>query len=119
MQLYKTQLAKYSPKADASDGIVGYGWTTGALLVKTLEAAKALTRAAVMESARTLTNVSGAGLQLPSAKWNTNANDWFVGETYQFIKYDATAGHSNPIGPITDDDGKTASLTPPNLINLK
>jgi branched-chain amino acid transport system substrate-binding protein len=119
MQLYKAQIAKFKPKADSSDGIVAYGWTTGALLVKTLEAAKELTRSAVMESARTLKDVTGAGLELPAAKWNTSADDWFVGETYQFIKYDATAGHSNPIGPITNDDGKTASLTPGDLINLK
>ena len=46
-----------------------------------------------------------------------SANDWFVGETFQFIKYDATAGHTDPIGPLTNDDGKTASLTPASLIN--
>ena len=65
-----------------------------------------------MEAARTLTDVTGVGLQIPAAKWNTVANDWFVGETFQFVKYDATAGHTNPIGPLTNDDGKTASLTP-------
>ena len=52
--------------------------------------------------------MADAGLQIPAAKWNTNADDWFVGETYQFIKWDATAGHSDPIGPLTDEDGKTA-----------
>src|SRR6476660_6266259 len=36
MKLYKAQVAKYKPKADLLDGIVGYGWTTGALLVRTL-----------------------------------------------------------------------------------
>ncbi len=119
MQLYKTEVPKYFPasQADTTDGIVAYGWTTGALLVKTLERATALTRGAVMESARTLKDVSGVGLQIPAAKWNTNANDWFVGETFQLIKWDATAGHSDPIGPLTNDDGKTASLTPAALIN--
>jgi branched-chain amino acid transport system substrate-binding protein len=123
MKLYQEQLAKYFPPKGADnnpkEGIVAYGWTTAALLVKTLEAAKSLDRASVMESARHLQNVSGAGLQIPAAKWNTNANDWFVGETYQFIKWDATAGHSVPIGPLTDEDGKTAEVTPGNLINLK
>jgi len=118
MVLYKAQVAKYRPKADTSDGIVAYGWTTGALLVKTLESAKELTRASVMEAARTLTDVSDVGLELPAAKWNTSANDWFVGETFQFIKYDATAGHSNPIGPLINEDGKTAALAGA-LINLK
>ncbi len=123
MQLYKQQFGKYFPQSgstnDTTEGIIAYGWTTAALLVKTLEAAKSLDRASVMEAARSLQDVSGAGLQIPAAKWNTNANDWFVGETYQFIKWDATAGHSNPVGPLTNDDGKTAELTPGNLINLK
>ena len=118
MQLYKAQIAKDKPKADVLDGIVGYGWTTGALLVKTLESAKKLDRASVMEAARTLTDVSGVGLEIPAAKWNTNANDWFIGETFQFIKWDATAGHTDPVaGGLTNDDGKTAQLTPAELIN--
>ena len=117
MKLYKAQVAKYKPKADTLDGIVGYGWTTGALLVKTLESAKVLTRSSVMEAARTLTDASGVGLQIPAAKWNTGPDDWFIGETFQFIKYDATAGHTDPIGGLTDDDGKTAALTPAELIN--
>ena len=65
-----------------------------------------------MEAARTLHGRDGVGLQIPAAKWNTSADDWFVGETFQFIKYNATAGHTDPVGPLTDDDGKTASLTP-------
>ena len=119
MKLYKAQtIAKYQPKGtDPTDGIVAYGWTTAALLVKTLESAKTLDRTAVMETARTLTNVTDVGLEIPSATWNTTANDWFVGETFQFIQYDATAGHTDPIGSVTNDDGKTASLTPASLIN--
>jgi len=121
MKLYKEQFAKYFPQTatenNPEEGIIAYGWTTAALLAKTLEAAKSLDRASVMEAARTLKDVSGAGLQLPDSKWNTNANDWFIGETYQFIKWDATAGHSDPVGPLINDDGKTAQLTPGNLIN--
>ena len=117
MTLYRQQVAKYKPKADLDDGIVGYGWTTGALLVKTLESSPSLTRSAVMETARTLKDVTGVGLQIPAAKWNTSADDWFVGETFQFIKYDATAKHTDPVGALTVDDGKTASLTPAELIN--
>jgi len=117
MTLYRTQVGKYKPKADLDDGIVGYGWTTGALLVKTLESASSATRSAVMEAARTLKDVTGVGLEIPAAKWNTSANDWFVGETFQFIKYDANAKHTDPVGPLTDDDGKTATLTPAELIN--
>jgi branched-chain amino acid transport system substrate-binding protein len=123
MKLYTQQITKEFPSktatTDPHEGIIAYGWTTAALLVKTLEGAKALNRAAVMESARTLKDLSGVGLQLTDSKWNTNANDWFIGETFQFIKWDATAGHSVAVGPLTDEDGKTAEVTPGNLINLK
>jgi len=71
----------------------------------------------VMETARTLKDVSGVGLEIPAAKWNTSANDWFVGETFQFIKYDANAKHTDPVGSLTNDDGQTAKLTPSELIN--
>jgi branched-chain amino acid transport system substrate-binding protein len=121
MQLYKTQFVKYFPPGDKlndpQDGIVAYGWTTAALLVKTLELSPKLDRGSVMETARTLKDVSGVGLQIPAAKWNTSANDWFIGETFQFIKYDATAKHTVPVGALTVDDGKTAALTPEELIN--
>ena len=118
MQLYRAQVAKYEPKADGTDGIVAYGWTTGALFVKTLESAKTLDRGSVMEAARTLTNVTGVGLQIPGATWNTSANDWFIGETFQLIKYNFKDGHTVAVGGgLTNDDGKTASLTPSALIN--
>ena len=78
---------------------VAYGWTTAALLVKTLEAGQGADRASVMEAARTLDNVTEVGLQLPGSKWNTNADDWFIGETFQFVKYDATAQPHRPGRP--------------------
>jgi branched-chain amino acid transport system substrate-binding protein len=117
MQLYFAQVKKFEPTADTSNSIVAYGWTTAALLVKTLESAEKLDRGSVMEAARTLTDVSDVGVQIPGAKWNTSADDWFVGETFQFIQYDATAGYTKAIGGLTDNDGKTASLTPSELIN--
>jgi ABC-type branched-subunit amino acid transport system substrate-binding protein len=113
---YKTQVKKYAKDADVSDGIVAYGWTTAALFAKILESSPKLTRTAVMETARTLTNVKGVGLQLTDSTWSTSAKDWFVGETFQLIKYDATAGHSVNVGPITDDNGKTAALSPKVLL---
>ncbi len=116
MQLYMQQVKKYQPGADVTDGIVGYGWTTAALFVQILERSPAATRTAVMETARTLKDVKGAGLELPDASWNTGANDWFLGETFQLIKYDATAKHSVPVGPVTDLEGKTAELSPASLL---
>ena len=117
MQLYLEQVKKYQPTADTSNSIVAYGWTTAALLVKTLESAEKLDRGSVMEAARTLTDVSGVGVQIPGSKWNTSADDWFIGETFQFIEYDLAAGHTKAIGGLTDNDGQTASLTPEELIN--
>jgi branched-chain amino acid transport system substrate-binding protein len=116
MTTYKTQVKKYAPKADATDGIVAYGWTTGALFAKILEQSPKLTRSSVMETARTLDGVKDVGLQLPAATWSTSADDWFLGETFQLIKYDATAGHSVNIGSLIDDNGKTADLSPQTLL---
>jgi branched-chain amino acid transport system substrate-binding protein len=113
---YKAQVKKYAKDADVSDGIVAYGWTTAALFAKILESSPKLTRSAVMETARTLTGVKGVGLQLPQSTWTTSAKDWFIGETFQLIKYDATAGHSVNVGPITDDNGKTAAISPKILL---
>jgi ABC-type branched-subunit amino acid transport system substrate-binding protein len=116
VKTYKEQVKKFAPKADATDGIVAYGWTTGALFAKILEESPKLTRSAVMETARTLTDIKDVALQLPNATWSTSADDWFLGETFQLIKYDATAGHSVNIGSLIDDNGKTADLSPQVLL---
>jgi branched-chain amino acid transport system substrate-binding protein len=117
MKLYAEQVKKYEPKADTTNSIVLYGWTTAALLVKTLEAAEKLDRGSVMEAARTLTDVSEVGGQLPGSTWTTSADDWFVGETFTMVRYDAAAGFTKPIGDLIDLNGKTESLSPPDLIH--
>ncbi len=117
MVLYKQQVAKYQPKADTSDGIVAYGWSTAALMQKILEASPKLDRVSVMETARTLKGITGAGLQLPGSTWDTSKSDWFLGETFQLVKYNKAGGHTVAVGPITDLDGKTASLSPTALLN--
>ena len=117
MKLYKQQVAKYQPKADVDDGIVAYGWSTAALLQKILEASPKLDRVSVMETARTLKGVTGVGLQLPGSTWTTSATDWFLGETFQLVKYNKAEGHTDAVGPITDLDGKTAELSPESLLN--
>ncbi len=115
--LYKAQVAKYQPKADSSDGIVAYGWSTAATLQKILEASPKLDRVSVMETARTLKGISGAGLQLPGSTWSTSKADWFLGEDFQLVKYNKAAGHTEAIGTITSLDGKTAALSPSALLN--
>ncbi len=117
MQLYKAQMKKYQPKADPTDGIVAYGWSTGALFAHILESSPAATRSAVMETARTLKAASGVGLQLPGSAWSTSASDWFLGEDFRLIQYSVSGAHTNPIGPLIDDSGKTAALSPTSLLH--
>lgn len=117
VQLYKAQVAKYQPTADTADGIVAYGWSTAALLQKILEASPKLDRVSVMETARTLAGIKDVGLQLPGSTWATNKDDWFLGETFQLVKYNKAEGHTTAVGPITDLNGKTASLSPASLLN--
>jgi branched-chain amino acid transport system substrate-binding protein len=121
MKTYKSEVAAYKAKknveVDSSDGIVAFGWTQANLFIKILESAKSLDRNAVMNAGRNLTNLSDVGLQIPKATWTTGPSDWFLGETFQLITYDATAGHSNPIGGLTDLNGKTAELSPQSLLS--
>jgi branched-chain amino acid transport system substrate-binding protein len=117
MALYKAQMKKYQPKTDATDGIVAYGWSTAALFAQILRESPAATRSAVMETARTLKGVSGVGLQLPGSTWSTSATDWFVGEDFRLIQYNVAQGHTNPIGPLINDSGKTAALSPSSLLH--
>ncbi len=117
MQLYKAQVKKYASGADTDDGIVAYGWTTAALFAKTLELSTKLDRGTVMNAIHTLPGVTDIGLQLPKSKWTTSAQDAFIGETFQMITYDANEGHTNPVGPLIDDNGKTAELSPQDLLN--
>ena len=117
VQLYMQQVKKFQPKADPSDGIVAYGWSTAAAMQQILEASPKLDRVSVMDAARTLKGIAKAGLELPGATWSTSPTDWFLGETFQFIKYDAAAGHTVPIGPLTDLNGETAKLSPSSLLN--
>ena len=117
MQLYKQQVKKYFPAEDLLDGIVGYGWSTAAMLQKILEASPKLDRVSVMEAARTLKGISNAALQLAGSTFDTSKTDWFLGETFQLIKYNKAAGHTVAIGPLSNLDGKTAELSPKQLLN--
>ena len=59
----------------------------------------------------------GDVVQIPDAQWSTGADDWFLGENFQVIKYNGAAKHSEAVGSLTKEDGKTASLSPAKLIN--
>lgn len=115
MQLYRQKIAQYAPDADLENGIVAYGWTTGALLAETLRRSPELTRQSVMETARTL-DVQDVGLLMPGVTLFVNAKDWFLGETFTLAKYNAAAGHFELVGDLLDFNGQTAKITPPGLI---
>ncbi len=116
MRLYKEQVAKYESRAEASDSLVAYGWTTAAVMTQILERSPKLDRRAVMDTARTLKDVTHAGLELPDASWNTGATDWFLGETFQLVTYDTATRHTAAQGQLTDLDGQTAAMSPLTLL---
>jgi branched-chain amino acid transport system substrate-binding protein len=91
MQEFQTLGAQYGVSAeDLSNGIVGYGWTMGALLVETLKQSPELTRKAVMEKAYTLSDLE-VGLLLPGISINTNgAEDPFPIEQMQIGQYNGS-----------------------------
>jgi branched-chain amino acid transport system substrate-binding protein len=117
MKLYKAQVAKYSPEADVGNGIVAYGWTAGAALVQILEQVKDPTRLGVMQAARVNKDIKGVGLQLPDAQWTVDSDDWFLGEEFNLVQYSTSEGFFKIVGDLQKLDGKTASITPPALIN--
>jgi branched-chain amino acid transport system substrate-binding protein len=117
MQLYKSSVKQYAPKADTTDGIVGYGWTTAALFVKILSLSPKVDRVAVMNAAHALPGVKDIGLQIPASTWTTGPNDNFIGETFQMITYSVSAAHTESVGSLIDDNGKTADLSPKSLLN--
>jgi branched-chain amino acid transport system substrate-binding protein len=124
MKDYYTNAAKYwtgDEKPDLKNGIIAYGWTQGALLVKALEAAKAPTRLAVLESVRHMNGVT-AGLLRPGVTVTTNGvKDPYMTESVQFGKYkldtaDATKSLFEDMGSVENFEGKTKSVTPESLI---
>ena len=117
MALYKAQVPKYTPDADVGNGIVAYGWSTAALLEDALAKVKEPNRLAVMQAMRTINQAKGVGLQLPDAQWTVGANDWFLGEEFNLVQYTTSGGYFKTLGDLQKLDGKTASITPPNLIN--
>jgi len=117
MKLYREKVKQYEPDADLDNGIVAYGWTQGALLVKVLESAKKATRLDVMDAVRHMDKVTG-GLLLNGVSITTSPpNELFMGETVQVVQYDASKKYFNDIGKPIDYEGQTVKLSPKDLIN--
>ena len=117
MTLYKEKMAQYQPEADPGNGIVAFGWSSGAILEALLANVTDPNRLGVMQTARTLTDLSEIGLQLPGSSWTVNADDWFLGETFNLVQYSTADGYFKPLGDLLDMNGLTAEITPENLIN--
>ncbi len=117
MALYAEKVAQYQPEAAADNGIVAYGWSAAAMLVYTLENSPELTRESVMETARTLTEVSEIGLMPPGATWTLGAEDWFLGEQFNLVQYSAADGFFSALGDLQVYDDQTEEITPDSLIN--
>lgn len=108
---YMEGMAKYASSVDyKNDGLYGYGWTMGAILVKTLDAAPELTRSSVMATARNLDNVD-AGVVLPGVSFATaGAEDPFPIESLTMMTYDGAAKHFTLLGDLIDFEGKTTTV---------
>jgi branched-chain amino acid transport system substrate-binding protein len=107
MQQFETLGKQYGlSDADLKDGIVGYGWTMGALLVDTLKQAPELTRQAVMQAAYSLQNET-PGLLLPGISINTaGSKDPYVIEQMQVGQYNGS--YWDLQGSVISFEGKTS-----------
>ncbi len=108
---YLDGMAKYAPSVDyQNDGLYGYGWTMGAILVKTIEAAPELTRSSVMATARNLDGIR-AGVVLPGVEFKTSGEeDPFPIESLTMQRYNGTAKHFELQGDLISYEGKTKSV---------
>jgi branched-chain amino acid transport system substrate-binding protein len=106
MQEFQTLGAQYGISAeDLDNGIVGYGWTMGALLVETLKQTGEITRQSVMQTAYSLDNLE-LGLLLPGITINTNGEeDPFPIEQMQIGQYNGQYWELQ--GDIVSFEGKT------------
>lgn len=113
MQQFQTLGKQYGlSDAEAADGIVGYGWTMGALLVDTLKQAPELTRQAVMQAAYSLQNET-PGLLLPGISINTSGSkDPYVIEQMQIGQYNGS--YWDLQGPVISFEGKSGDYASAN-----
>jgi branched-chain amino acid transport system substrate-binding protein len=87
MTAYKTNLAKYEPSADPNDPYNAYGWTVANSLVEAIKGMKQPTRAALMESLRSLDQE--LPMLLPGIKVQTSGtSDGYPIEAMQIAKFE-------------------------------
>jgi branched-chain amino acid transport system substrate-binding protein len=86
MQEYKTGLKQYAPKLDVNEPFNVYGWAVASSMAKALGAMKQPTRAALMDSVRTM-NVQ-LPLLLPGINIQTTATDGYPIQDMQMLRFD-------------------------------
>jgi branched-chain amino acid transport system substrate-binding protein len=116
MTLYKQKVAQYAPGVDIGNGIVAYGWTVSAMLEEILSRVDEPNRLGVMQAARTVSDVSNVGLQLPDSTWSVDGEDWYLGENFDMLQFSNANNYFSPLGERIDLSGQTKEITPPNLI---
>ena len=104
---------------DPENGIVAYGYTQAAILVEVLKGLETLDRVSLMEAMRNIDGITGVGMLVDGVEVRTSADDPFLAENLQLVQYDGAAGHFNNVGEVLDFEGKTAELTPEDLIDRK
>ena len=88
VQEYKSWMKKYYPKGDIADinNVAGYSVAWGT--VKVLEqCGDDLSRANVMKQMASLNDIE-APMILPGIKWNTSADDFYLVESAQLMRFD-------------------------------
>ena len=101
---------------DPENGIVAYGYTQAAIFVHALEQADELTRSAVLNSIHNV-DTEGLGMIVEGVKIKMSGDDPFMAENVQMVQYDAKEKHFNNVGDVLDYEGKTAEITPKDLID--
>jgi branched-chain amino acid transport system substrate-binding protein len=106
VKLYKAQMAKWAPNADAKNTFFYYGFAKAYDVVKLLQATgKNPTRAKVLNAARHM-NWTNPGT-LKGVKVTTSASDPFPISQVKLIKYDGNAKIWNELGSLLNGRGGT------------
>lgn len=117
MKEYLQTLKDFGAKdVDPENGIVAYGYTQAAVFEYVLKNSKELTRSAVLDSLRNI-DTKDLGMLVKGVTLKMNADDAFLAESVQLVKYDAKGEHFNNVGDLLDYEGKTAEITPKDLID--
>ena len=118
---YKETLEKFGESdVDPENGIVAYGYTQAAILVKVLEDSPELTRSAVLDTMRNIDVSEQMGMLVDGVTLKMNADDAYLAENVQTIQYKFVSedeAYFENVGEILDFEGKTKEITPEDLIN--